>query len=349
MTVEIESFQGTPGEWDIKIDKSPHGTIFHRWDWLKITERHTGTRLYPMAGMKDGICIGLYPLFFQKKGLFNMVYSPPPRTALFYLGPVLINTENQKQDKKETIYVEFQNSINEFIEKQLKGDYILISLSPNLLDPRPFSWSGYTVEPHYDYVADLTCGSEALLQTLDKKQRQNLNRAKKRGITVELGGKAEFDAILDLMDIRYAQQAKIVTASRGYFSELYDAYRNELKIFVAKLEGEIVTGSIDFQYKNVHYSWIGSPKPKVPISPSPNDLVMWESVQYAIDQGCTAYVTMSAAGNERLHSYYAAKFNPELKIRFSAKKTSFLAGMLEHGYTRVVKPVKGKVSQIFRR
>jgi hypothetical protein len=348
MTVEVVDFQGEPEEWNANIDTSPYGTIFHRWEWLKITERHTGTRLYPMAGMKDGICIGLYPLFFQKKGLFNMVYSPPPRTALFYLGPVLLTTENQKQDKKETIYVEFQNSVNEFIENQLRGDYILISLSPALLDPRPFSWSGYSVEPHYDYVADLTCGADTLLQMLDKKQRQNLNRAKKRGITVELGGRKEFDTILDLMDIRYAQQAKVVTASRGYFSDLYDAYQNELKIFVAKLEGEIVTGSIDFHYKNVHYSWIGSPKPKVPISPSPNDLVMWESVQYAINHGCTAYVTMSAAGNERLHSYYAAKFNPELKIRFAAKKMSLLAGLLERGYTGVIKPLKGKAGQFLK-
>jgi hypothetical protein len=349
MAIEIHGFEGDPREWESIIDGSPHGTIFHSWNWLKIIERHTGTHLYPLVGMKDGECVGVYPLFFQKKGLFNMVYSPPPRTALFYLGPVLANSDTLKQDKRETIYIEFQNSIDEFINNQLKADYILISLSPNLLDPRPFTWSGYTVEPHYDYVADLTCGADSLFQNLDKKQRQNLNRAKKRGITVELGGKTEFDTLLDLMDIRYAQQAKIVTAARGYFSDLYDIYKNELKIFVAKVEGEIVTGSIDFHYKKIHYSWIGSPKPKVPISPSPNDLVMWESVQYAIGQGCTSYVTMSAAGNKRLHSYYAAKFNPELKIRFSAKKTTMIAGILEHGYTDVIKPLKGKTRQLLKR
>jgi len=184
--------------------------------------------------------------------------------------------------------------------------------------------------------------------SLDKKQRQNLNRAKKRGMTVELGGKKELDAILDLMEVRYAQQAKMVTAPRGYFHDLFEKFQNNLKIFVAKIEGEIVTGSIDFHYKGVHYSWIGSPKPKIPLSPSPNDLVMWESVLYGIDQGCTSYVTLSAAGNERLHSYYAAKFNPELAIRFSAKKTSFSAGLLERSYTDVIKPLKGRVFQFIK-
>jgi len=41
-----------------------------------------------------------------------------------------------------------------------------------------------------------------------------LNRARKRGITVDMGGKPEFEAILDLMESRYAQQGKILTASR---------------------------------------------------------------------------------------------------------------------------------------
>ena len=103
-----------------------------------------------------------------------------------------------------------------------------------------------------------------LLQTLDKKGRQNLNHAKKRGITVEIGGKKEYEKILDLMDIRYAQQGKNVMESREYFLDLYDAYKDIMKIFIAKVEGEIVTGSIDLQYRDTHYSWIGNPKPKIP-------------------------------------------------------------------------------------
>ena len=99
---------------------------------------------------------------------------------------------------------------------------------------------------------------------LDKKQRQNLNRAKKRGITVEIGGKREYNMILDLMDIRYGQQGKKITVSRDYLSDIYDAYKDNLKIFVVKVDNEVITGSIDLQYGNTHYSWIGSPKPKIP-------------------------------------------------------------------------------------
>ena len=89
---------------------------------------------------------------------------------------------------------------------------------------------------------------------------------------------------------------------RQYFLEIYDNFKDNLKIFVAKLDSEIVTGNIDFQYRDVHYSWVGNPKPKIPISPSPNDLLLWESVLSAQENGCRYYITMSAAGNKRLHS-----------------------------------------------
>ena len=41
-------------------------------------------------------------------------------------------------------------------------------------------------------------------------------------MTVEIGGKKEYEKILDLMDIRYAQQGKNITVSREYFLDLYD-------------------------------------------------------------------------------------------------------------------------------
>jgi len=344
MTIEIRIAQNDDAkEWDEINAKSPHGTIFHQWDWLKITEKHTQTTLYPLIGIKGSTPIGIFPLFFQKKGSVRMVFSPPPHAALFYLGPVMVGYDTLKQEKRETNYIGFQNSVEHFINNDLKANYVSISLSPNLRDPRPFTWSGYSFEPQYDYVIDISIGLDSLLQTLDKRGRQNLNRAKKRGITVEIGGIKEYSKILDLMDIRYAQQGKNVTVSRAYFLDLYKTYKDSLKIFVAKVDGEIVTGTIDFQYRDSHYSWIGNPKPKARISPSPNDLLIWESVRYAYEQGFRYYVTMNAAGDERLHSYYASKFDPELTAHFTVKKHSNLTGILEKVYTNITKPLTVKV------
>ena len=344
MTVEIRIGEEKDAEeWNEINSKSSNGTIFHQWDWLHITEKHTKTKLYPIIGMKGNSPVGIFPLFFQIKGPVRMVFSPPPHAALFYLGPVLAGYESLKQEKREINYRDFQNSVEQFIISELKAQYISISLPPGLQDPRPFTWSGYRFEPQYDYIIDLSVGLDFLLRTLDKRGRQNLNQAKKRGMKVEIGGKKEFEIILDLMQIRYAQQGKNVTISREYFLDLYETYKNDLKIFVVLLDGKVVTGSVDFQYRDTHYSWIGNPKPKTRISPSPNDLLIAESVRYACEQGFRYYVTMNAAGDKRLHSYYASKFDPDLRAHFSLKKHSLLAGMLEKGYTNITKPIKEKV------
>jgi hypothetical protein len=351
MTVEIRIANDEDAkEWDRIISESPQGTVFHEWNWLKITEKYTQSILYPIIGMKGKTPIGILPLFFQRKGPIRMVFSPPPHAALLYLGPVLAGEDTLKQKnqefnyfefqkKRELNYIEFQKSVELFIKNVLKAHYTSISLSPALQDPRPFSWAGYSIELNFDYIINLSRGCNYLLQTLDKKGRQNLIRAKKRGITVELGGKTEYEKILDLMNIRYAQQGKNVTVSREYFLDLFDAYKDYLKIFVAKVDGKIVTGSIDFQYRDTHYSWIGNPKPKTRISPSPNDLLIWESVRYACEQGYRYYVTMNAAGDKRLHSYYASKFDPELQAHFLVKKHSNLIGILEMVYTKATVPL----------
>jgi hypothetical protein len=347
MTVEIRLAQNDDAkEWDEINSKSPHGTLFHQWNWLKITEKHTRTRLYPLIGLKNGIPIGVCPLFFQKKGPARMVFSPPPHAALFYLGPVLTGYDTLSQEKWEHLYIDFHNSVENYIINDLRANYISISLSPALQDSRPFSWSGYAIEPNFDYAVDLSTGIEDLYSSLDRKQRADLKRAKAKGMSVEIGTKKDFETILDLMDIRYTQQAKIVTASRDYFLDLYETYEDNLKIFVVKFEGEIVTGTIDLEYRDTLYCWIGNPKPINPISPSPNDLLISECVRYASEHGLKYHTTFGAAGNERLHTYYATKFNPELRVRYTAIKKSFLTAILKKGYTSFLKPLRGRIKHL---
>lgn len=342
MTVEIHLAKNSDAsEWNTIISQSPHGTIFHEWDWLKIAEKHTGTTLYPLMGMKNGTCIGVFPLFFQKRGPIRMVFSPPPHAVLFYLGPVLLRSDSLLQEKWERGYLDFYNLANNYIFNELNANFVSISLSPPLQDSRPFSWSGYTIRPNFDYQVDLTQGIEKLHKSLNNRQRADIKKAFESGMVVERGSEIEFNKVLDLMNIRYEQQAKIVTTPREYFSDIYNKYKDNLKIFVVKMNDEIITGAIRINFRDTLYGWVGNPKPRQRISPSPNHLLFWETIRYATEYGFRNYVTMSAAGNERLHEYYAARFNPELKIRYVATKKSFIAEISEKVYRDALKPMRG--------
>lgn len=53
-------------EWDKLVESSPHGTI-STWRWLKIAERYTNSKLYPLIGYRGTEPIGIYLLFLVKK------------------------------------------------------------------------------------------------------------------------------------------------------------------------------------------------------------------------------------------------------------------------------------------
>jgi hypothetical protein len=350
MTMEIRLAQNNDAkEWNSIISQSPHGTIFHEWDWLKITERHTQTKLYPLLVIKNGDPVGVFPLFFQKKGFVGMVFSPPPHAGLFYLGPVLSGIDLLRQEKMENIYIGLQKCFENFIINDLNAQYIHISLSPALQDPRPFKWSGYRIQPNFDYAVDLSSGVESLFSSLDRKQRSDIKRAKEREMIFEIGGEKEYEKILDLMDIRYAQQGKIVTVSKSYFVDLFKTYKNNILVSSIKVDDEVVTGTIHIKYRDTVFNWQGNPKPTKPVIPSPNDLLIWESIRYACENGFTYYTTMSAAGNKRLHTYYAAKCNPGLIVRYTATRKSLVAGIFEKGYVRIIKPLREKAKYFGQR
>lgn len=156
-------------EWNGIVNKSPHGTIFHTWNWLSIAAKHSGFTLHPLIGYEKDEPVALLPLFHRKKFGLNFVFSPPPHTALLYLGPVFLFNDSMHQNKREKIYTSFLDGVNDYIKKELHPQYMQVFLPPKLHDPRPFTWSGYTVKPEYNYVADLRPGLIILWKTFRKR------------------------------------------------------------------------------------------------------------------------------------------------------------------------------------
>ena len=85
MEIELKIAQEPDAQlWDHIVDSSPQGTLFHTWKWLKIAEKHTATKLYPLMGIKGETVIGVLPIFHMKK--FGM--SVCLLTTTFHCYPV---------------------------------------------------------------------------------------------------------------------------------------------------------------------------------------------------------------------------------------------------------------------
>ena len=133
MDIELQIAEENEREkWNMLVENSSHGTIFHTWEWLKIVEKHVNMRLYPIIGMRGSNIIGIYPLFLHRNFILRAVFSPPPWVAVPYLGPVILEYEKLKQDKRESVFIAFQRKVDEFIREEMKAHYSLIKTAPGL-------------------------------------------------------------------------------------------------------------------------------------------------------------------------------------------------------------------------
>jgi hypothetical protein len=329
-------------EWDALADSVAHSTFFHRWEFLKTMEKHSGYKLHPLIGASGNASAGLYPLFYKKRSLLKTVFSPPPQCAVPYLGPLIVDYETLKQSKKESRFIDLQNAADEYMRTELKADYVSVTTCPGLQDARPLKWSAYSVEPLYYYHLDLSMGLEYVFDQLKKNLRQNIGKERKKGVEITEGTRDDLETVYDLLFERYRQQEKIVTVPKKYLLELYDRYHpGNMKVIVSKYRNETLGGIVDIYNKDRVISWIGNPKPVDDVCGS-SDLLQWGAIEMACKSGAKSYEEIGAS-TERL-CRYKSKYNPELKVYFTGKK--HLSGMskaAEYGYAKVLKPLTARI------
>ena len=309
--------------WKDLVISSPQGTIFHTLEWLKLAAEQSRAEFLPCMLYKGTQLVAIYPVFIQQQGPVLLALSPPSRSYMLYLGPVIADYETLKQDKKESTYIQIQEEMDNFIFKTKGCRYARIRSSPGLYDSRPFRWSGYTVEPYYTYRIDLTNGVDAVWERFDRKLRGEINKAVRDGVTVRIGDKDDLEYIHDSLYARYRQQGLRPVNYKKYLLALYETFsRDNMKIFVAEYQGQSIGGTINLFYKDIMYLWVGIPKSDL-AGISPNALIQWEAIKWAYEHGLKLYEEMDAGDDPRLR-HFKSKYNPELVIWYSATKYSSL-------------------------
>ena len=330
MTIELKIASEKDAEkWDKLVDSSPNGTIFHTWKWLRIAENYSRAKLYPLICSKNGIPMGIIPLFHRSKAFFHLVFSPPPNVDIPFLGPLVISAENPQNE----LYPEFVRAVHDFTYDKLNPNYLSMTLPPGQNDLRQYIRSGYLIDPHFNYLFDLDLGKKELWQNLKKQTRKNINKAKKRLEVVD-GNIKDLHFIFSQLEGRYKEQKRGLKSSLGYLEEVYSTFGGDIQILKAEMEGEIIAGLVNIIYKDKIYSWIGNAKTNLS-NIYPNDLLIWASIEYGCENGFKTFYEIGAR-DPRL-ARYKSNFNPALIVNFSVKKSSLLFRVAESIYARYLR------------
>ena len=166
--------------------------------------------------------------------------------------------------------------------------------------------NGYVYEDHLNFLVDLTKPKEELWNSLSKKRRNDIRRAKKSGVTVkEIEDKNFIPIFYDLIHEAY-KNAKLPLAKIDLFESIFGllAQKNMAKFLLAEYEDNYIGAILILIYKETFmtrgdthehentkvfsyqriYDWYaGACRDYLRLCP--NDLLAWHSIEWGSENG----------------------------------------------------------------
>jgi hypothetical protein len=312
-------------EWDQFVESTPQGTIFHKWDFLRIMEKHnvkriggrkTVGKLYPLIAYKGNEPVAVYPFFIYDYFSVKFLASPPGHVESIYLGPVMMVRENTKPSKIEGNLIDLQEAADSFIYKNFKPISSFINIQPGITDSRPFKWAGYAVEPRHSYLLDLTEGVDNVWQGLHTELRKKIHKIQADGVQVQKGSIDDLDHIYDSLAHRRARQGISMTCSIDYLKEVCESLGGQADIRIARKDGKYLGGLVNLLYLDRAYSWVGSAKNQNGVDA--NELLTWESIKHACEKNYKSYEIMGADSPNLIQ--FKTRYNGKLITYLSCRK-----------------------------
>jgi len=334
---EIESNQ--EDEWDNLIQDADYSTCFHQMGFLKAAEKHTKSHLNLLVAQNNNVSVAGIPLFIQKRAGFKMVFSPPLKTGLPQMGPVFKGYLDLRQSRRERLLLDFQKQVDEYIQKQVKPDFLFMATAPGYLDVRPWIWSGYTARLQYDYLLDLSSGREELFLGVRKKTRQKIREAEKQGVTVRRGDRADYINVITDVKQRYREQGLVDDVPLDLLTDIWNNLPpGSLRVIVAEKSGQRLGGVIQAAYKDRVWDWIGGSKGGLDAADA-NTLLQWKGIEAACSDGYRYHVEVG--GNTPRLCDFKRKYNyvphPYLQVK---RYFNPLMMAVESAYLHILKPVR---------
>ena len=319
-------------QWDSFIDDSSQGLLYHKWNFLKLTEKYTGYQLLPYGIYKGEQLICVFPLFYKKIAGIKLLFSPPPQAGIPYLGPVMEkNFESMKQDKKESCL----NLIVEDIDKEIKKlapNYISVTLVPGFFDIRPFQWLNYQVSPKYTYMVNLKPELKEIQEEFSSVCRQNIRKGESLKCTL---AKCDDTSVLTgLLTNRYNEQGLNHAVNPAFLKETMNAYPQNLILNCLYDNDELIGSTLNQAYHR-YLGWMGLPKSQDSKYKYANEFMIWQLIQEAKSLGFEK-LEISGANKQSLCNY-RSKFNPQLELYFTISKKNLLGKLAEKFYLNFVK------------
>jgi len=200
----------------------------------------------------------------------------------------------------------------------------------------PVRKSASDMQPASTVVVDIVPPLEQVLGAMKPKTRYNVRLASKKGVRVEEGGPADFDAWYQLYR-ETARRDRIAIHEAGYYRDLLEGSarspgaRPSVKLLLARHEGDLLAGNIvTFWRSRAAYLYGASSGEKRNLMPT--YALQWEAIRLAREAGCASYdlfgVPPRPDPGHPMYGLYQFKtgFSDCVRERWGTWDVPFLAG-----------------------
>ena len=227
-------------EWDAFVAHSPQASFFHLSNWARVLQKAFGFKIHYLVARSEDNIIAILPLTHVRRPmLINAMISNP---LCVHCGPV----------GNAVACTSLLNHAQE-LSKQVGADYLEVrSLTPLGNEFEQVDHNAYFIKPLPDSI-------EAILTDIPRKQRAEVRRGFKSGLT------AKFDQdISDFYPI-YANSVHGLGTPvfpRAYAKLLFDIFEDQCRILTVRKDNQPVTSVLTFYFRDTIMPYYGGGRPQ---------------------------------------------------------------------------------------
>lgn len=256
-----------PQKWDAFVDRHPDSTGYHLWAWKGVFEHVFDHKTTYLSAERDGAICGVLPLVRFRSPLFGRFLVSLP---FVNYGGVVADDDGAAHALVARAASLARRDRAKHVELRHRGRRF------EALAPK---------EHKVSMLLPLPSTTDELWAGLDRKVRNQVRKAEKSGLSVEIGGLEHIDDFYRV----YAQNMRDLGTpvyARRLFAEVMTRFPDRTRLVVIASNRVPVAAGLTWQWRDtIEVPWASSLRAYNAMSP--NNLLYWTILQQAIGSGAT--------------------------------------------------------------
>lgn len=299
---KMRMFENLPVElWDQVVSRSEYATFFHTSAWAQIiVETYPHFHIATKGFMLDDGRVAIVPMVgtIERNRYFKWYESMFPGG---YGGAVAERSLTQRETN--TIFRQLASAATA---------YIHVMGNPYTDHNLPLSYSRST---QYTHVLSLAEGFDAILSNYSSEKRRSIKKAAKMEVEVSVAEtEQEFRSYYEVYEdtLRRWGDTTLMRYPYSLFEQIYRHRSDAIRLWVAKVKGEIVSGDVFFYHNQHVVYWHGATRESY-FSHHPAPLLMTDIIKDACQRGFR-YCDLGPSGGLKGVENYKEGFGAQKKL-----------------------------------